>query len=109
MPQSATHLTAVSAAPIPSHGCVNYQKKLVLYGYLLSVDDLSSKATRGKESEFFLLSYMHVSYKNKYLFLSRKQALTFSLKARVVTIAVLALSFYPRINAPAIPCHMGLE
>jgi len=34
----------------------------------LSVDDLSSKATRGKESEIFLLSYMHVSYKNKYLF-----------------------------------------
>ena len=46
----------------------NYQKKLVLYGYLLSVDDLSSKATRGKESEIFLLSHMHVSYKNKYLF-----------------------------------------
>jgi len=87
----------------------NYQKKLVLYGYLLSVDDLSSKATRRKESEIFLLSHMHVSYKNKYLFLSRKQALTFSLKARVVTIAVLALSFYPRINAPAIRCHMELE
>ena len=46
----------------------NYQKKLVLYGYLLSVDDLSSKATRGKESEIFLLSHMHVSYKNKYPF-----------------------------------------
>ena len=46
----------------------NYQKKLVLYGYLLFVDDLSSKATRGKESEIFLLSHMHVSYKNKYLF-----------------------------------------
>ena len=98
-PQSAARLAAVSAAPIPSHGCVNYQKKLVLYGYLLSVDDLSSKATRGKESEIFLLSHMHVSYKNKYPFLSRKQALTFSLKARVVIIAVLALSFYPRINA----------
>ena len=66
--QSAARLAAVSAAPIPSHECVNYQKKLVLYGYLLSVDDLSSKATRRKESEFFLLSHMHMSYKNKYLF-----------------------------------------
>ena len=60
-PQSAARLAAVSAAPIPSHGCVNYQKKLVLYGYLLSVDDLSSKATRGKESEIFLLSHMQLS------------------------------------------------
>ena len=49
---------------------LKYKERIFFYLSLplLSVDDLSSKATRGKESEFFLLSYMHVSYKNKYPF-----------------------------------------